>query len=139
MSWIAQTLMGVVWAIGGVGIGLGPPLSETGRGASSPAVGWLAAAAGVWMIVAGFRRAVGPPADRNRRAKHASGRAPDWRTKVGQPLSVVGCALAGFGGIWWGIASGHITIFWFGLLLASFVVAAFPAVVEVFREGTPRR
>lgn len=139
VSWIAQTLMGVVWAVGGVGIGLGPPLSETGRGASSPAAGWLFAVVGAYLIIAGCRRAVDPSVDENRRSRHASGRAPDWLTKIGQPLSIVGCALAGFGGMWWGIAVGHITIFWFGALLASSVVAALPAILAVFREGQPRR
>jgi hypothetical protein len=139
VSWITQTLLGVVWAIGGVAIGLGPPLSETGRGASSPAAGWMFAASGVWLIVAGCRRAVDPPVDKNRRARHGTGRAPDWLTKIGQPLAFVVCGIAGLGGIWWGFASGHVTLVWFGVLMASFVVAGLRTVREVFREGRPRR
>jgi len=139
MSWIAQALFGVVWTVSGVAIGLGPPLSETGRGASSPAVGWMVAAFGVYQIVAGFRRSVDPPADRSRQPKHGSGRAPDRRTAIGLPVAFAGCALAGFGGIWWGIASGHRTIVWFGVVMASLVVAGYPMLFDLLRNRLGRR
>ncbi|WP_193044045.1 hypothetical protein [Mycolicibacterium baixiangningiae] len=139
MSWIAQALFGVVWTVSGVAIGLGPPLSETGRGASSPAAGWVLVAFGVYQIVAGFRRSVDPPEDGSRRAKHGSGRAPDRRTAILMPVVSTGCALAGFGGIWWGIAAGHPTIMWFGVVMASLVAAGYPMLLETLRNRVRRR
>jgi hypothetical protein len=139
VSWIAQALLGAVWVVGGVAIGLGPPLSETGRGASSPGAGWMFAAFGVYLLVAGFRRSVDPPVDKKRRPRHATGRAPDRLTAIGQPLALAVSGLAGFGGIWWGIAGGNVTLVWFGVLMASFVVAGFPAFLDTLREGPPRR
>lgn len=139
MSWIAQTLLGAVWVVGGIAIGLGPPLSETGRGASSPGAGWMFAAFGVYLLVAGIRRSVDPPADKNHRPRHATGRAPNRLTAIGQPVAFVVSGLAGFGGIWWGIVGGNVTLAWFGALMASFSVAAFPAFVDVLREGPWRR
>ncbi|KUI29059.1 hypothetical protein AU195_19700 [Mycobacterium sp. IS-1496] len=139
MSWIAQALFGVVWTVSGIAIGLGPPLSETGRGASSPAAGWLVAAFGVYQIVAGFRRSVNPPVDPGRRPTHRSGRAPDRWTSIGLPLSFAVCAFAGFGGIWWGIASGHRTIMWFGVVFAGLVLAAYPMFFDTVRGRLRRR
>lgn len=139
MSWIGQALLGVLWTVSGTAIGLGPPLSETGRGASSPAVGWMLAAFGAYQIVAGFRRSVDPPADRSRQPRHGSGRAPDLRTAILMPVVYTGCALAGFGGIWWGIASGHRTVTWFGVVMASLVAAAYPMLFDTVRRRLGRR
>lgn len=143
MSWIAQALLGVVWAAGGVAIALGPPLSETGRGASSPGAGWVFAAAGVYLIVAGFRRAAdgspGSPAAKNRRPRHATGRPPDRLTAIGQPLAIALCTAAGFGGIWWGLVAGNRTLVCFGVLMAAVVVAGFPAFADALRESRRRR
>ncbi|BCI55031.1 hypothetical protein NIIDNTM18_43090 [Mycolicibacterium litorale] len=139
MPWGAQAVFGVVWTVCGVAIGLGPPLSETGRGASSPAVGWALVAFGVYQIVAAFRRSADPPTGDGRPPRHASGRAPDRRTAIGMPLAAVGCGLAGAGGIWWGLASGRLTIMWFGVAMLSVVAAAYPALIDLVRSRRRRR
>ncbi|BBY19741.1 hypothetical protein [Mycolicibacterium litorale] len=139
MSWIAQALFGVVWTVSGVAIGLGPPLSETGRGASSPLVGWALTAFGVYQIVLAFRRSVDPPGEPDRRPAHASGRAPDRRTAIGIPVAFALCAAAGAGGIWWGIAAGRPTVMWFGVAMFSMVIAAYPSFVDMVRHRLRRR
>ncbi|MGE2713934.1 hypothetical protein ACQI4L_07750 [Mycolicibacterium litorale] len=139
MPWIVQALLGVVWTVSGVAIGLGPPLSETGRGASSPAMGWVLVAFGAYQIVAGFRRSVDPRADPKRRPRHASGRAPDRRTAIGMPVAAVGCASAGAGGVWWGIAADHPTIMWFGVAMLTLVLGTYPALIDLVRDRPRRR
>jgi hypothetical protein len=99
----------------------------------------MVVAFGIWQIVAAFRRSVDPPVDRSRQPKHGTGRAPDRRTAILMPVAFTGCALAGFGGIWWGIASGHPTIMWFGVVMASVVVAGYPTLFEALRNRVRRR
>jgi hypothetical protein len=139
MSWITQALLGAVWAACGVVIGLSPPLSETGRGSSSPFVGWVCAAFGAYVLISGFRRAADPPRDVTTRTRHGSGREPDRRTAWLLPVAWVGMGLAGVGGIWWGVAAHNVTIGAFGVLTASFVLAATPATLESVRSHRRRR
>ncbi|BBZ58758.1 hypothetical protein [Mycolicibacterium monacense] len=139
MSWVTQALFGAVWAVGGVVIGLSPPLSETGRGASTPVAGWFFAAFGVYLLISGFRRTADPPRDPTRRPRHASGREPDRRTAVVVPLSIVITALAGFGSIWWGFTSGNVALLWLGVLGASIIVFGAPIIVGMVRDRRSRR
>ncbi|WP_422745032.1 hypothetical protein ACN27E_23110 [Mycobacterium sp. WMMD1722] len=129
---MAQALLGAVWAVGGVVIGLGPPLSETGRGASSPHAGWAFAAFGVYLLINGFRRAAAP-ADRAA-PRHGSGREPDRRTAILVPLCTLLVGVAGVGGLWWGIAARDVTIGAFGVLAASFALAAAPVAGQSLRS-----
>ena len=55
------------------------------------------------------------------------------------PVVYTGCTLAGFGGIWWGIAYGHRTVMWFGVVMASLVVAAYPMFFDTVRSRLGRR
>lgn len=131
---MAQALLGVVWAAGGVVVGMSPPLSETGRGASSPAWGWVCAAFGVYVLVSAFRRAADPPPERTSRPRHSSGREPDRRSAILWPLSVCVTVLLSVAGIWGGIASGTVAEVCLGLMAGGFAVAAIPAAVESLRD-----
>jgi hypothetical protein len=130
VSWIAQAALGVVWTVCGVVIGLSPPLSETGRGAASPFVGWLVVGLGIVLVVSGFRRAGDPPSGT---AKHSSGREADRRNEIRLPLAVVICAVIGAGCMWWGLASERAAIVCFGVISGSFGVVAAPHAVEALR------
>jgi MFS family permease len=126
--------LGVVWAAGGVVVGLSPPLSETGRGASSPVWGWVFAAYGVYLLVTACRRAADPPPARTARPRHASGREHDRRTAILWPLSVGASVLIAVAGIWGGIASGTVAQVCLGLMAGGFAAAAVPAAVESLRS-----
>lgn len=104
MSWIAQAVLGAIWAVCGVVIGVSPPLSETGRGRSSPVLGWLIVAVAVFLIVSAFRRAADPAGEHpaHLRARRAVANRP-----VKTLLALAICLLMGVGSVWWGM-SGHV-------------------------------
>jgi uncharacterized membrane protein YfcA len=134
VPWIAQALLGAVWTACGVVIGMSPPLSETGRGASSPQFGWLLAAFGVYIVVSGFRRGAEPPADRAAGPRHGSGREPDRRTAILLPVCGLGAGLSGVAGLWWSVVSHNVTFGAFSVATVALGVAGAPAVIDSLRR-----
>lgn len=130
MSWKAQAVLGVVWTVCGVVIGLSPPLSDSGKGAASPFAGWLAVALGIFLIVNGFRRATDSSPGEPR---HSSGREADRSSEIRLPLLVGTMVLIGSGLGVWGFASGRAAVVCLGIICASFGVVLAPEAVRAIR------
>lgn len=131
-----QALLGVVWTVCGVVIGLSPPLSDHGKGAASPFAGWLVAAYGIYLIVSGFRRAADPPAGNPR---HGNGREADRRSEVLLPLLAGAIFVSGAAVIAWGFSSGRAALVCFGIWFASIAVMAAPHAVAALQSRLRHR
>ena len=125
----------MVWTVCGVVIGLSRPLSDSGRGAASPFVGWLIVAFGIYLIVSGFRRAADPPGGEPR---HSSGRWADPRDAMRFPLAFAMLFAVGAGFVWWGVASGRAVLVCLGIVCGSLCVFGVPEGVQALRSRLRR-
>src|SRR5262249_3456585 len=131
VSWIAQAVLGVVWTVCGVVIGLSPPLSDSGKGAASPFVGWLVVAYGIFLIINGFRRAADPPTGAPGLAR---GGEAARRSELLFPLLAAAIFAMGAGVAVWGVVSGRAALACVGIVSASIGVMTAPHALAALRS-----
>ncbi len=126
----------MLWLVLGVVIGMSEPLSETGRGRSSPIIGWLVAVAAVGMVIALVREAKAPVPPVRGPGRHARDpRAYSGREAALLIGAILGSLLFGIWLIWHGRIEDSTAAVAFGVFALSLAVGGVVTMRVNYRQS----
>ncbi len=126
----------VLWLVLGVVIGMSDPLGDTRAGRGSPLVGWIVAAAAVWMVVELLREARTPAPQSRGGGRYARDPRPcSGREKARLLGAGVLSLLLGAWLIWLGCTEDNTAAIAFGVFAWSMVVGLVATVYVAYRQS----
>ncbi|AQT80216.1 hypothetical protein B1R94_14510 [Mycolicibacterium litorale] len=127
---ITHALVAVCWTVGGALIALNPHPPGGRRAAALPVAGWIMLGGGIALAAKTIKS---PPAPRANSSRHSSGAESSVLDAVKLVAAGLGCALLCVGCLWWGVASGYLSVVGIGVVGFGLFVGVAPHAVPATR------